>query len=102
MAKDRLPVKEQREDDPAPRGGKQIKRRARGSRLFWFGSRLFVVAILVGVLLYFAPQIISGTGLWKSLLAVASPQLAPQVDAKGVQLAWMSPIEIRGLVVRDP
>jgi hypothetical protein len=99
MAKTSLPPQNQRRDD-APRAGKS-KSRPR-SRLFWFGSRLLVVVVLLGILAFFAPQIIGGSGLWKSVLAIAAPQLAPQIDATAVQLAWLSPIEIRGLVVRDP
>src|SRR3954463_1171574 len=99
MAKTSLP-QDQRRDD-APRGGKSATRRPR-SRLFWFGSRLFVVVMLLAILVFFAPQIIGGTGLWKSVLGIAAPQLAPQIDASAVQLAWLSPIEIRGLVVRAP
>ena len=31
-----------------------------------------------------------------------APGIAKQIDAKSLQLTWFSPIEIRGLVVRDP
>jgi hypothetical protein len=100
MAKTNLPPQDQRRDD-APRGGKIASRRPR-SRLFWLGSRLLVVVVLLGILVFFAPQIIGGTGLWKSVLAITAPQLAPNINATAVQLGWLSPIEIRGLVVRDP
>src|SRR4051812_2661930 len=99
MAKTSLPPQDQRRAD-APRNGKS-KGRPR-SRMFWLGSRLLVIVVLLGIVVFFAPQIIGGSGLWKSVLAIAAPQLAPQIDATAVQLAWLSPIEIRGLAVRDP
>src|SRR6476620_9804859 len=77
---------------PAPR---------KRSRLFWLFSRLLILLLLLAVLGYFAPLIIAGTGLWKQILAAAAPEIAKQIDAKSLQLTWLSPIEIRGLTVRD-
>src|SRR5947199_1675277 len=81
---------------------KKPARRKSGSRLFWLGSRLFVLLLLLAVLAFFAPLLIASTGVWKQILAAAAPGIAKQVDAKSLQLSWLSPIEIRGLVVRDP
>src|SRR5262245_61204099 len=99
MAKQRF-VASQPADQPAPMRRKPTQRRPR-SRLFWLVSRLFVLLLILGVLAYFAPVIIASSGLWKQILAVGSPEIAKQVDAKSLQLTWLSPIEVRGLVVRD-
>src|SRR5438552_13215684 len=103
MAKHRFVAKEAVNDDAQQRRKQSAsKRRPGGSRLFWFGSRLFVLLVLLGILAFFAPLLIGSTGLWKSLLAAAAPEIAKQIDAKSLQLSWLSPIEVRGLVVRDP
>ena len=48
------------------------------------------------------PLLIGGMGLWKTVLSTAAPALASQITISSLKLAWFSPIEIRGLVVRDP
>jgi translocation and assembly module TamB len=100
MAKQRL-VASQATDEAGVVRRKPAQRRPR-SRLFWLVSRLFILLLLLAVLGYFAPVIIAGSGLWKQLLAAAAPEIAKQVDVKSLQLNWLAPIEIRGLVVRDP
>ena len=88
------------EDDPAPARGKRTQP-GRPSRLAWWGSRLTMTAVLLAVLVVFAPTIVSATGMWKSILAWAAPDLAGQINAGSLSLAWWSPIEVRDLVVRD-
>src|SRR4029453_124016 len=75
--------------------------KARGSSmLFWLGSRLFFRLLpLSGPAVFFAPLLIGRTGIWKSILAVAAPELAGKIDAGSLQLSWLSPIEIRNLAV---
>src|SRR5438128_6629462 len=80
---------------------KKPARRKSGSRLFWLGSRLFVLLLLVAVLAFFVPPLIGSSGLWKQILASTAPEIAKQVDIKSLQLSWLSPIEVRGLLVRD-
>src|SRR5262245_19080242 len=101
MAKHRRAEIDDADDDAGERRRWTSKRQRGGSWLFWLGSRLFVVALLLGVLVYFAPLLIGSTGLWKTLLATAAPEIAKQVDAKSLSLSWLAPIELRGLVVRD-
>src|SRR5262249_38826185 len=104
MAKQRFQSEVDANDD-APRKSRSTadaNRRPGGWRMFWLGSRLFVVAALVGALGFFAPQLIGSTGLWKSLLASAVPAITPYIDAKSLQLSWLAPIEIQGLAIRDP
>jgi hypothetical protein len=84
---------------PQARPAKAPKRRS--SRLSWLVSRLLVVVILLVVVVFFAPSLLATRGVWKKLLAIASPDLAKQVDAKSVQLGWLSPLEIRDAVVLD-
>src|SRR5437879_4512631 len=71
------------------------------SRLFWLGSRLLVVLVLLAVLVFFAPAAIVKTGLWKSILASATPELAHQLDVGSLKLRWLSPIEFHDVVVKD-
>ena len=47
------------------------------------------------------PLAVGSGGLWKTVLSYAAPELAKQIDAQSVQLAWLSPIEVRNLAVRD-
>ncbi len=79
-------------DDSPPR---------RRSRLGWFASRLLVMLVLLGVLGLFAPTIISATGLWKSLLASAAPELAGKIEIGSLSLAWWSPVTVSNLTIRD-
>jgi hypothetical protein len=81
-----------RHSGPAPR---------RPSRLSWFASRLVVMLVLLAVLGLFAPTIISATGLWKSLLASAAPELAGKIEIGSLSLAWWSPVSVSNLTVRD-
>jgi translocation and assembly module TamB len=85
----------------APRNEDRQPAERRPSRMFWWGSRLLVMLALCGVLALVAPSIISATGLWRSLLAAAAPEIAPQINAGSVSLAWWAPIEIKGLAVID-
>ena len=44
----------------------------RSTRLGWLTSRLLVMLVLAAILVLFAPLIVAGSGLWKSLLAWAN------------------------------
>ena len=99
MAKQRF-VASHAADEQPPARRKPAPRKS-SSRLFRLLSRLFILLLLLAILGYFAPLIVARTGLWKQILAAAAPEIAKQIDAKSLQLNWLSPIEIRGLVVRD-
>jgi len=73
----------------------------RSSRLGWFASRMFVMLVLLSVLVLFAPTIISASGLWKSLLTAAAPDLADKIQIGSLSLAWWSPVSVSNLTVRD-
>jgi len=98
MAKQKIPVKD---DTDARRTAEQAKSSRGGSRLRWLGLRLLVAFVLLAVLVFCAPLIVGGMGLWKTILATAAPPLAKQITAGSIELSWLSPIEIRGLAVRD-
>lgn len=87
-------------DDDRPEETRRPRSR-KPSMFFWLASRLAVVFVLLAVLAFFLPTIIGSTGLWKTLVATAAPQLAGKVDASSLSLGWLSPIEIGGLSVRD-
>ncbi|ADB16807.1 hypothetical protein Psta_2133 [Pirellula staleyi DSM 6068] len=75
------------DETPAPK--------KRGGWLF----RAFLGLVLLGVLVFFAPTIIVSTGLWKTALGYAAPQLAGKIDASSISLSWMSPIVVNELKV---
>jgi translocation and assembly module TamB len=77
-------------DDGAPRPGR--------SRLV---RRVLIGGLLLAALAWFAPLIAGATGLWKSLLASAAPELAGKIDAKSLSLSWLSPIVARQVRLRD-
>jgi translocation and assembly module TamB len=85
-------VQDRDEAAPSPR---------RGSRLGWLGSRLLVMLVLAAILALFAPMIVAGSGLWKSLLAWGAPDLAGKIEIGRLSLAWWSPVEIQQLTIRD-
>jgi translocation and assembly module TamB len=84
-------IEEYETDEVAPAG-------PRRSRLL---RRVLIVGLLLAVLGWFAPWIAAATGLWKSLLAAAAPELDGKVDAKSLSLSWLSPIVARHVRVRD-
>jgi len=73
-------------------------RSARRSR---WGLRLGLLAIGLAALTLFAPQIVVSSGLWKSVLAAAAPQLASRIEIKALRLGWFSPVSVEGVAVRD-
>ena len=60
-----------------------------------------MLLLLVGTIVFFAPIVIGRFGFWKQVLPLASPALAKQVNIASLQLGWFSPIEVRGLVIKD-
>ena len=78
------------------------EKRRGSSRLFWIGSRLLVVAILLAVLAFFAQLLLTSTGAWRSLLASAAPELAALLKIEGLEVSWLAPLEVRGIAVADP
>src|SRR3954453_4633250 len=91
MAQPRVPVEDQAAAS-SQRGGRPEPKPG-GSRVVWVGSRLLVVAVLLRVLVYCAPLLIGGLGLWKTVLSTAAPALANQITISSLKLAWFSPIE---------
>ncbi|MBC7852069.1 MAG: hypothetical protein IAF94_01425, partial [Pirellulaceae bacterium] len=75
--------------------------RRRTSRKGWFIWRAGLLLAILAALAWFAPTIISTTGLWKPLLGTFVPPLAGRVDAGSLSLGWMSPIVVKDLLVRD-
>lgn len=67
----------------------------RGSWMF----RALLGLGLLAALVWFAPTIIVSTGLWKTALGYAAPNLAGKIDASSITLSWMSPIAINDLKV---
>jgi hypothetical protein len=57
--------------------------------------------LLLAALTWFAPWILATTGLWKSLVPLAAPELAGKIDAKSLSLSWLSPIVARQVALRD-
>ena len=86
------------DQETEPRGRKAKPRR---SWLSWFVSRLFILAVLLGLLALFAPNIIAGTRVWKYLLAWSAPELAGKVEIGSLSLAWWAPIELKNISLRD-
>src|SRR5205814_2006199 len=52
-------------------------------------------------LTFFVPMVVGRAGFWKQLLPIAAPGIAKQIEIASLSLGWFSPIEVRGLVVRD-
>lgn len=86
------------DQDAEPRGRKTKPKR---SLLSWFISRLFILAVLLGLLALFAPNIIAATPVWKYLLAWSAPELAGKVEIASLSLAWWSPLELKNIALRD-
>ncbi|MEX2173979.1 MAG: hypothetical protein WD872_06420 [Pirellulaceae bacterium] len=63
--------------------------------------RFVVLLLLLAGLAVASPTILSATGLWKSLLAAAVPDLAGKIEIGSLSLAWWSPIEMQNLTVHD-
>ncbi|HZL87760.1 MAG TPA: hypothetical protein VFB96_05235 [Pirellulaceae bacterium] len=80
------------EDSPSPRSP---PRRSR------FLRRLAVGGLLLLVLAWFAPWILATSGLWKSLIPIAAPELAGKIDAQSLSLSWLSPIVVQKAALRD-
>ena len=99
MAKRKVKLEVEVPDDDLDQAAKPAKK---SSRLWWLASRLLVLLILLGGLVALAPTIVSATGVWKSLFAWAAPEVADKVEIGSLSLHWWSPIEVQGLVVRDP
>src|SRR5688572_24321338 len=72
-----------------PRGGRRWR-------------RLVFGLLLLGVLAWLAPWILSATGLWKSLVPLAAPDLAGKIDAQSLSLSWLSPIVAGGVRLTGP
>src|SRR5262245_45324079 len=63
--------------------------------------RLLVAAILLLVLAWFAPAIVARTGLRNQILASAAAELNGSVTADDASLGWLSPVELRGVSLKD-
>ncbi|MFO0883220.1 MAG: hypothetical protein U0894_03375 [Pirellulales bacterium] len=66
-------------DEDAPSSRRPSPRR-KTSALRWLVTRAIVVLVLVGLLVGFAPMIVVSTGLWKTVLARAVPELSSQLE----------------------
>ena len=63
--------------------------------------RLMLGGLMLLALSWFAPWIVSATGVWKSLLATAAPELAGKIDAQSLSLSWLSPIVAHRITIQD-
>ena len=82
------------EPDDSPSTGSRPRR----SQLL---RRLAIGLLLVAALTWFAPWILSASGLWKSLIPLAAPELAGKIDAQWLSLSWLSPVVARQASLRD-
>jgi hypothetical protein len=92
-----------RDDDDEEHTTPATKERtpARPSRLGWFVSRLIVMLLLLGVLVWFLPAIASNRTVWKAGLGFAAPELKDRVQIESLSLGWLSGIRAKGVVVTD-
>ncbi|WP_254510648.1 hypothetical protein [Anatilimnocola floriformis] len=84
------------EETPTP-----TKERAKPSRLRWFASRLIVMSLLLGVLVWFLPAIASSSSVWKTGLGFAAPELKDRVAIGTLSLGWLSGIRAKNIVLKD-
>jgi len=87
-------------DEDAPSSRRPSPRR-KTSALRWLVTRAIVVLVLVGLLVGFAPMIVVSTGLWKTVLARAVPELSSQLEIGSLSLNWFSPVVVRNIRVKD-
>ena len=87
--------KESVQQTTAADASKQPRRRGRLGK--------FVIAVVLGIaaLAWFAPTIISATGMLNSLVGYVVPKLDGQVQIDGATLGWLSPIELRSVSLKD-
>lgn len=78
---------------PAP--ARRPPRRRRWARI------LVIAVVLFGVLLWFAPTLVAKTALRDRLLAAATTDLNGSVTADDASFGWLSPVELRGVVLKD-
>jgi translocation and assembly module TamB len=100
MAKHKVAPAEDEDDEETysqPKG----RAPARSSRLGWFVSRLIVMLLLLGVLVWFLPAIASNSAVWKTGLSFAAPELKDRVAIQSLSLGWLSGIRAKGVVLQD-
>ncbi|WP_425615498.1 hypothetical protein NA78x_005419 [Anatilimnocola sp. NA78] len=99
MAKTKVAPPEDNIDEAETRPAKRDA--ARSSRLSWFVSRLVVMLLLLGVLVFFLPAIISQQPVWKAGLGFAAPELKERIQIDSLSLGWFSELRIKGLILKD-
>src|SRR6187402_1076367 len=99
MAKHKIaPAEDDEEETSTPA---KERAPARPSRLRWFVSRLIVMLLLLGVLVWFLPAIASNSAVWKTGLSFAAPELKDRVAIQSLSLGWLSGIRAKGVVLKD-
>ncbi|QDU30749.1 hypothetical protein ETAA8_58970 [Anatilimnocola aggregata] len=99
MAKTKVAPPEDLDDEVSTTSDRS--ERVRPSRLGWFISRLVVMLLLLGVLVFFLPAIISQPAVWKAGLGFAAPELKDRIHIDSLSLGWLSDIRIKGLILKD-
>ena len=104
MAK-RIKSKPQRDDldtyEDEPQPARRVAARRQPSRLRWFGTRLLAMLVLLLILVGFAPTLLVSTGLWKSAVNYAAPQLKGKLEVGSLSLGWLSPIGLKDIRLKD-
>lgn len=91
-------IEEYETDEEPGATGLPPARTARRRKLF---RRMAIGLLLLLALAWFAPWMLSASGLWKSLVPLAAPELAGKLDSRSLSLSWLSPIVARDVTLRD-
>ncbi|CAN5281480.1 hypothetical protein BH11PLA2_BH11PLA2_35030 [soil metagenome] len=70
-------------------------------RRFRWLKRFAVLGVLLALLLFFAPAILSLTGLFNGIVAKATKDFDGKITVGGSSLGWLKPIELRDVKVLD-
>jgi|GEM_PF-834785 len=101
MAKHKVAPADVDEDEENTPAAKEREPR-QSSRLRWFVSRLMVMLLLLGVLVWFLPALASSSAVWKTGLSFAAPELTDRIAIESLSLGWFSSVRAKHVVLRDP
>src|SRR6266540_3996893 len=63
--------------------------------------RVAILFVLLGVGVWFAPAIVSKTGLRNQIARDAFADLRGSIEVGGASFSWFAPIELRDVVIKD-
>ncbi|QDV21586.1 putative assembly protein [Gimesia panareensis] len=66
-----------------------------------FGRTLLILLGVLCLLIWFAPQIISGTSLKNSILPLVLKRYPAEIKTGAVTLSWSQPVEFQNIVLQD-